>query len=148
MTDPIEQFLTRRFLNLYGSPDAVDPAAFVAEYGKALRGTDASILEEASDRVVKQHKYRNWPTVGECTDMVNVVAEQRAREREHKNWGNTRVNPHPVPTAEQRARVDALLAETKDKLKAVDETRKGARVQLPPTDRDAWEARYGKGPAS
>lgn len=117
MSDPIKEFFTGRFLNLYGAPKAVDPAAFVAEYTKALKGTDRDILEAASDLIVRKHAYRNWPTVGECCKAVQEVAEQ---EYARKAW----VSPpetadFPKPTPEAKAAVEALVSRTIGHLRSV-----------------------------
>lgn len=142
MMNPVEEFFTRRFLNLYGAPDAVDPAIFVAEYGNALAGTDVEILKAASDLVVRRHKYRNWPTVGECLDAVNTIAEQRAAQR-------LRTTPpqrdeREVPSKESQERVAALARETIEKMRNREIAQTRSFRDLPPVDRDAWEARFGK----
>lgn len=131
----VDEHLARRFLVLYGPPDSADPLAFVDEYVKALEGTDADILREALDLVVKQHKYpRIWPSVGDCTDMVRSVADRRMAARRREAWGyapEKRIEPSP----EEKARVDAIAQRVKAALAQADEP---VRVARPPTDRDSW----------
>lgn len=113
---PVEEYFTRRFMVLYGAPNTVDPAAFVAEYNKALAGTDADLLQIASDLVVKQHKFRNWPTVGECVEAVQITAVRRNQERAFSRWSTSR-DDYVAPSSDARVRVAALVAEATATLK-------------------------------
>lgn len=134
---PVEEFLTSRFLLLYGAPDSIDPPAFAAEYAKALCGTAPDILREAADLIVKQHKYRNWPTVGECVEMVNSVANRRMNQRRREAWGYSR-EVHEPPTPEAKARIDQIVQGVKQQLLSHD---RPMRPSLPAIDRVAWDNR-------
>lgn len=137
MTSPVTEFFTRRFLMLYGAPNTIDQKAFASEYEKALGGTDPRFLEEASNLLVKQHKYRNWPTVGECVEAVNIVATRRNRERELRQHTNPAYRKEP--TVEEKARVKDLVRHAGRALQAAAPPRLPAKP-LPRTDRIAWEA--------
>jgi nucleoside-diphosphate-sugar epimerase len=141
---PVEEFVTSRFFNLYGPPDAFDPKAFVAEYAKALNGTDADILREASDRIVRKHKYRNWPTVGECVEVVQFIAEQRMLARRREAWGYGR-DQHETPTPEAKARMDEIVKQAAEYLTSVS---KPVRMPLPAVDRESWNIRLAHSPTA
>jgi hypothetical protein len=119
VSSPIEEHFTHRFLNLYGAPNVVDPAAFKAEYVRALAGTEPTLLKAASDRVVDGHTFRNWPTVGECVAAIKAVAAERAA---HARTIAAAQPPEPraEPAPEMRARVDVLLRQTRANLKVIE----------------------------
>ncbi len=144
MTASIEILVCKRFMTLYGEPPGHSLPALLAEYRKALDGTEASLLTEAVDHVVKQHGYRNWPTVGECVAAVRVVAERRAAAKlRTRNYQPEA--PRQEPTPEARARVDALMKATIAKLK-VGGPAPAKSAPMPDVSRHAWEARFGKPP--
>jgi len=141
---PVEELLTSRFLNLYGPPDAFDVSLFVAEYTKALDGTEPDILREAADRIVRKHKYRNWPTVGECVEVVEEIAEQRMLARRREAWGyapERRVEPSQA----SKDRISTLVRGVADQLKSRD---RPVRISLPAVDRNAWENRLEHSPTA
>lgn len=145
---PVKTLVTDRFLNLYGSPDCVNPSAFVAEYHRALDGTDPSFLRKAISLIVDRHAYRNWPTVGECRDMVNTVAARVSREREKQAVANAPAPDEEHPTAEMRARVKALVADATKKIRADERDAIdarladiGASIDWGKVSKDAWDKR-------
>lgn len=130
-----------RLLNHYGSPEhVINKKALKDDYAAALNGTDAKVLQEASDRLLKLHVIPIWPTIGECIRMVNDVAEEWARQKRS-------MNPEPLdsyrkPTKEERERVAALVSGLKNKLSA----RGTGRATQPREDwskssKPAWDER-------
>lgn len=143
---PFDKFISLRFTNLYGEPNAADPTEFIAEYRKALANTRADILEKASNYVVKNHAYPTWPTIGECKSAIELIAgeinskaereanlrEQAERRRIEENW--------PKPSPKVVARVDKMVADLKRTLEAAD-SGVIAKASLPKTDRKSWSLR-------
>lgn len=103
-----------RLANHYGFPEVGDPKGLVADYVAALDGTDADLLKAASDRLIRTHQFRNWPTVAECRTAIDRAASDRLNAQ--RRFG-TPVEPvRRVPTPEERARVQALVDGLKAKL--------------------------------
>lgn len=136
---PFDKML-ERFTILYGAPATDDIELFFDEYRKALGGVSGDRLARAIDRIVNDHKYRNWPTIGECRAAVRAVTEDMERMSELRNY-----KPEPErmgePSAAAKARVDRLQAECVAYLRAVGEAGKGDPPPLPAVDRSAWERR-------
>lgn len=122
---PVEKHITNKFLIQYGAPDTIDPAEFVAEYERALSGSDTALLIAAAARVIDKHTFRNWPTVGECVAAVNAIATERAADALRRAPPQPS-EPRPAYSAGSTARVGALLNETVQNLKAVDDNRPGS----------------------
>lgn len=120
-----------RLANHYGFADVANPKGLVDDYVAALAGTDPDVLRKASDRLLTVHTFRNWPTVGECIAMINVVATHRMSDRKLEP-----IEARPEQTPEQRARVAAMVAGFAATLTDTE------RVQLP-NDRNTWAARGG-----
>lgn len=153
--NPVDEHFTQRFLNLYGAPDVVNPEAFVAEYDKALGGTDPSLLETASNALVKQHKYRNWPTIGECVAAVEAAALQRAQRREAETFNKTSdpCGPRKQNAQDSKDRVAAMIAkargmrqETVDNLNKKIARHKAEVIDWSQVSRPAFEARWAASP--
>lgn len=82
----VAEIMLARFMTLYGEPKTNDIDAYMAEYVRALRGMSRQVLQGGTDRLVKSHKHRNWPTIGEAYDACQRAADelsqkQTARER-------------------------------------------------------------------
>lgn len=137
---PVEEFFTSRFLNLYGPPDAFDVPRFVAEYTQALSGNEPSLLKDAADRIIRQHKYRNWPTIGECLEAVEAVGEARMMARRREAWGYSG-DRRVTPTAEEKARVGSMVERVRE---AIAKVGKPMHSPMPDTSRDAWEQRLAR----
>jgi len=136
----------QRLLNHYGAPEhATDMKMLGADYAAALKGTDADLLQAASDRLLKDHRFRCWPTVAECRAAVDKAALDRFNARRRVETHSA--TEHRMPTPEERERLAALVRETVAKLKAINAAAQPAKRTWIPTDRDAWGARYGKPPA-
>lgn len=71
-----DRLIVDRFTNLYGAPNAVDPAEFVNEYRKALGTLRTDILQKVSDRAVWNNTYHAWPTVGRCREIAEAVRQE------------------------------------------------------------------------
>lgn len=68
--------LVKRLAILFGEPKTEDPAAFLAEYANAFKGTKKDILDAAAEVIIKQRKYRAWPTVAECLEAIDAAKRQ------------------------------------------------------------------------
>lgn len=68
----------KRLLNVFGPPSVPDPDALYEEFGKALKGFSEPILDEAIDRVMREHIYASWPSLGECVKHCRNVAYERS----------------------------------------------------------------------
>lgn len=68
----------KRLMNVFGAPNVPDPDALYNEFGKALKGFSESILDEAIDRVMREHVYASWPSLGECVKHCRNVAHERS----------------------------------------------------------------------
>lgn len=115
-----ERHLTTRFLNQWGTPDCVSFDAFVAEYIRALEGSDPDFLKAAGNHLIDHHAYpMRWPTVAECRAIVNEIAEERA----HRKAALALPAPDEViPTPEQRERAAKLMERVVANLKVGGET--------------------------
>lgn len=70
-----------RFITLYCEPKTHDVDAYMAEYVKALDGMSREVVAAATDRLVKAHRHRNWPTIGECYDACQRAADELSQKR-------------------------------------------------------------------
>lgn len=116
MISPVDQHVIQRFLVLYGEPKTIDLEALSSEYRDALDGTDATLLVDAVKLLRDQHKFPTWPTVGECKDAIREIAERRSLAKQRQVQANDEA-PRQEPTAESRARVDAMMKAAIAKLK-------------------------------
>lgn len=137
--DQFDDCIVARFSRLFGDPATDNFEAFVADYRKALGGTSPTILQEASDLIVKRHKYRNWPTIGECVEAIHEIAEKHAARREAAKPAEP---PPRQPTAQERARVAKLVEQCKANLNARNFQPQPGKLLA--VDRIAWETRYGR----
>ncbi len=71
-----EHFLNR-MTNVFGFPKGDQPRAVLDEYAGMLAGFDASHLRDGCDDILKHHKYKSWPTIGDC---YNACQAARSRE--------------------------------------------------------------------
>lgn len=111
----VQDLVLARFLTLYGEPKTDNLESFIGEYERALAGMSKEVLKGAADRVIRAQEFRSWPTPGECVKACHAEAERIATqnsrfspaniEREDAKW--------PAPTAEQKARVQALVDDLK-----------------------------------
>src|SRR5688572_5197808 len=94
------QEFVKRLLNHYGSPEhVIDKKGLREDYESALEGTDPSVLQEASDEILKVHRVRAWPTIGECLQRVRDIADERQRKflRQQKRTGPDYYHRKPTP---------------------------------------------------
>jgi hypothetical protein len=66
----------KRLAIVFGEPKTEDPVGFLAEYANAFKGTPRDILDAAADVIIKQRKFRAWPTVAECLDAIDAARKQ------------------------------------------------------------------------
>lgn len=70
-----------RLAIVYGQPDSPDPVAFLEEFSRLLSSYSETTLDAATDRVLKKHRGRQWPTPAECIAACEEVLEtDRAAE--------------------------------------------------------------------
>lgn len=146
--DVVSRLFIQRFINNFGAPAAPDPAELFAEYQRALAGTDDDFLREASTYVVDHHAFpQRWPTVAECKSAVEHIATERALTRQRRSWGKaTGDEKWKEPSAESKARVEALMRQTLADLRSKGPPKSARSTPLADVSRPAWEARYGKAP--
>jgi hypothetical protein len=68
--------LVKRLAIIFGEPKTEDPEGFLFEYANAFKGIPTHILDSAADVIIKQRKYRSWPTVAECLEAVDMAQRQ------------------------------------------------------------------------
>lgn len=119
--------LVERLMNVFGEPKTDSPAAYMEEFGKAVKGYSAEILEQAGDEVIKSCTF--WPRPAEIVQKAEAIAAQIAAKNRkpeiREEW--------PEPTDEQRRRASELLEHAKAAMKS-DHPNK----ILPRADREAF----------
>lgn len=68
--------LVKRLAVMFGEPKTEDSEGFLFEYINATKGTPKDILTAAADVIIKQRKFRAWPTVAECLDAIDAAKKQ------------------------------------------------------------------------
>jgi hypothetical protein len=105
-----DHIVIKRFTTHFGPPATSDPRGLVADYRRELGSIPRDILMAAIDLVVRQHKFRSWPTIAEVLDAVAKVKFDRER---HNEWRAQQTYIHedlPTRSPEEKARVAALAA--------------------------------------
>jgi hypothetical protein len=135
-----DHIVIKRFTTHFGPPATSDPRGLVADYRRELGSIPMEILRAAIDLVVRQHKFRFWPTIAEVLEAVAKVKADRERHNEWRAQQTYVLEDPPTRSPEEKARVAAMVAAT------VEQLRKANRKPrtLPRTDREAWEARHGR----
>lgn len=103
MNQTVYTHVIRRFLTVYGAPKVPAPDELFAEFSKALKDFSGAIIEPAIDRVIADHAYPTWPTVGEVVKAVRAQAE-----RNYRPVISVAEPPPPPLTDEQRARANEI----------------------------------------
>lgn len=117
---PIEKTVAR-LLSVFGEPKTPDPALFIEEFTKAMKGVDPLVLEKAADRWMKRDT-PFWPRPGELlAEAENVAADIYADKLRAKLAGDRYRQPEPVDEA-TIARVNAMVG------KAIEEMKKEGHV--------------------
>lgn len=70
--------LTSRLAVIFGEPDSLDPAAYLAEIERLTSGYGDNVLADAADHVISTHRYRTWPTPAQCVHACHLTAEEHA----------------------------------------------------------------------
>lgn len=95
-TKHVTPFLMR-LQTMYGEPDSDNPAAFLAEYARLLKKYSGSTLDKACDLVLRNNRYKTWPTIGECVSCCEDAIEKttadapRNFDAKHPEWSDARV---------------------------------------------------------
>lgn len=118
-----------RFVALYGPPQTTNPALYYAEWSRVFDGMDAEILSAAVDRLVKQHKFAAWPTIGELTAAVEAVREEIEARRAERRLRLAPPREHQ-PTDRERARAAKVMVELRRFIRGntYDDLLKGRKV--------------------
>lgn len=135
---PVQQHVFQRFITLYGSPETADLPKFLAEYTKALGKADPLRLEKAVDRIVSNHSYRSWPTVGECAAALRQVTLDVETITAYRDYRNAE-GADRIPSEAEKARVTKLLDEHRAFMVAIDKQKRAEPVDIP--NRTEWEDR-------
>lgn len=116
MTGAVDELL-RRFASAFGRPASDNPEGLVAEYRRALAFYDdkPKILRRAANIVIDSRENPFWPPVG----VVRKAIEKAIAETAPPPAPPQRQEPTP-PTAEERARADALVAALRRAVAAMD----------------------------
>ena len=136
---PVQQFVIKRFVNLYGAPNATDLPKFFGEYAKALGKVDGKRLEKAIDLVVSRNTFHIWPTPGVCVAAVSEVALAHERERDFANYKSA--DWRREPTKAEKARVREIAASCKESLAAQAAETRSQEPGFAGIDRKAWTTR-------
>lgn len=84
-TKHVTPFLMR-LQTMYGEPDSDNPAAFLAEYARLLKKYSGSTLDKACDLVLRNNRYKTWPTIGECVSCCEDAIEKTTADAP-RNFG-------------------------------------------------------------
>jgi len=110
--------LVKRLAILFGEPKTEDPVGFLAEYANAFRGTPRDVLDVAADVIIKQRKFRAWPTVAECLDAIDAAKKQVVKDgmilppiENFDAWWSALVAR--VQVAQSISEIDAAVAEVR-----------------------------------
>lgn len=110
--------LVKRLAIVFGEPKTEDPVGFLAEYANAFKGNSKDILDAAADVIIKQRKFRAWPTVAECLDAIDAAKKQIVRNgirlepiENFDEWWQQMVTR--VQWAHSVAEIDDAIAEVK-----------------------------------
>lgn len=111
----VHNLVIERFLNNFGAPQVDDQEAFYEEYYRALTSTEETLLRAAMDYAIDHHPYpQRWPTVGECRIAVLTISARRGWKAPPEKGEPVTKEEAFKPTAESRARVDALMKARKE----------------------------------
>lgn len=95
MSQIVVSKIIKRLGNVFGAPNCADPEEFFAEYQKAFTGYSADVLQSAVDRVMKEHVYASWPTVGEVMAAVQAVLAARSTGHAPEHVKFSALGPEP-----------------------------------------------------
>jgi hypothetical protein len=113
-----EQQAVHRFLVMFGEPKTPDPALFLVEFEKAIRGYRPDVLEKAVDRVIRSNTF--WPKPAEVREMADGISEVSASRESYSAILEERERGWKHPTPEERARTQQLFNMLNLKLKSID----------------------------
>ena len=83
--------MTRHYLErlstVYGKPETDDVGAFLAEYAKALKDFHPDTMDRAIDRMLRERKFRTWPTIGDLRRYaIEALEASNARSSAPDTW--------------------------------------------------------------
>lgn len=108
----------KRLANVFGPPNVSEPDEFFAEYQKAFAGYSADVLQSAVDRVMKEHVYASWPTVGEVMAAVQAVLSARSTGSAPEHIKFSALGPEPGKKYVDPERLKELISSFSASLEA------------------------------
>jgi hypothetical protein len=109
----VYDLVVSRFTTVFGPPTTDDHDRFVAEYYRALDGTDPELLRAAMDIVLDRQKLPVWPTIGECKLAVLEAVNNRDHARRYSTTAPTEPD-RSEPTPEGRAIMQVAMRRMAD----------------------------------
>lgn len=131
-----------RLTAVYGEPKTPDPELFVDEFRKALKGTDAFLLEKALDRWIRSDN-AFWPRPGEVLAEVRKCAADAYTERRYHV-----ASERPPPSPEAAARVRALVQDAMQTMTGAELKRDRPDVDWQSGQREGFERMQRESPNS
>lgn len=71
-----------------------DPERGLTEYARVLRRHDVATLREGWERIINQHKRRDWPSIYEFIEVFDGIAKERKRIADATEQANRIPDPH------------------------------------------------------
>jgi len=116
----LDAFLTP-LMTVYGTPKTTPNVdAFLEVYGKILKGFSQPVLERAAEKILRDHKYKSWPTPAECHAACKYEAEEQARSEQRAKQGPTRRADYDENTKRRWAEAEAWQKKVCDEHGSVD----------------------------
>lgn len=140
MSDAIGELLSR-FVTVFGEPKTDDVDGFFREYEKALSGFHPKVIGHTADAVIKSATF--WPRPAEIVKKAEEVA---AILFPPKPWRDRDAEFRREPTAEEKARVRAMLKEFFAEQVTVSETPRGMPKGWVDVSRPAFEKMQRESP--
>lgn len=95
-----------RLTVVYGEPETDNQADFFDEYRRALRDFHPDTMDRAVDRMLRERKFRTWPTIGDLRKYAGEALEaSNARSSVNDSWATKKAH------ASERAKQFAVEAQ-------------------------------------
>jgi hypothetical protein len=119
-TDVMTRFL-KPLMAIYGGPKHVDDTeGFLAIYSRILKGYAPEVLDKAADRILRNHKYKSWPTPAECEAACKYEADELQRAKDRAKQGPTRRADYDENTKRRWAEAEAWQKKVCDEHGSID----------------------------
>jgi hypothetical protein len=114
-----EHMATHRLMTIFGEPKTPDPALFLAEFVKAIKGYSPAVLDEAVNRIIKANVF--WPKPAEVREIAESILDRTGTSHaEYLRQLDEREAKWKKPSDDERARTKALFDNLKLTLSGVD----------------------------